>query len=96
MIDPSRARRIFAGAAASVFAVAAAAGMATGVTAGGTVAGSAAAGPGVRAYSVTAHRCFAAKPSRETSASSAHGRQVSYALTAARRPDRTGPRCFHA
>jgi hypothetical protein len=96
MIDPSRARRIFAGAAASVFTVAAAAGMAAGVTAGGTVAGSAAAAPGVRAYSVTAYRCFAAAPIRVASASSAPGRQVSYVLTAARRPDRARPRCFHA
>jgi ABC-type enterochelin transport system substrate-binding protein len=96
MIDPSRARRIIAGAAASVFAVAAAAGMAAGVTAGAMVAGSAAAGPGVRAGSVTAHRCFAATPVRATLASSAHGRQVSYVLTAARQPDRARPRCFHA
>jgi nicotinamide mononucleotide (NMN) deamidase PncC len=83
MIDPSRARRIFAGAAASVFAVAATAGMAAGVTAvaaaGVTVARPAVAGPGFRADSKVGQRCFAAGPVR-ADASSSHAR----------------PRCFHA
>jgi hypothetical protein len=100
MIDPSRARRIFAGAAASVFAVAAAAGMAAGVTAvtaaGVTAARPAAAGPGIRADSKVGQRCFALRPIRLASAPSGHGRRVSYVLTAARQPAHVQPRCFHA
>jgi hypothetical protein len=103
MIDPSRARRIVAGAAASVFAVAAAAGMAAGMTAGVTavtaagvtVAGSTAASPGIRADSKIRPRCFAVGPIRVTSTSPAPGRHVSYVLTADRQPGQVRPSCFH-
>jgi hypothetical protein len=99
MIDPSRARRIVAGAAASVFAVAAAAGMAAGVSAvtaaGVTAARPATAGPGIRADSKARQRCFAAGPIRVAAAPSGHGRHVSYVLTAARQPAHVQPRCFH-
>jgi len=103
MIDPSRARRIFAGAAASVFAVAAAAGMAAGVTAGVTAVTAAgvtavrstASGTGVQADGKIARRCFAAGPIEATSASSASGRHVSYVLTADRQPAQARPKCFH-
>jgi hypothetical protein len=100
MIDPSRAGRIIAGAAASVFAVAATAGMAAGVTAvtaaGATAAGSTAAGPGIRADSKITPRCFAAVPIRLTPAPSATGRHVGYVLTAERQPAHVRPGCFHA
>lgn len=108
MIDPSRARRILAGAAASVFAVAAAAGTAAGVTAGVTaVAGAGAApagvtvirtavaGPGIRADSKFNPRCFAAGPARVSSAAPASGRHVRYVLTAARPAGQAQRKCFH-
>jgi hypothetical protein len=100
MIDPSRARRIFAGAAASVFAVAAVAGMAAGVTAGvtavsaagGTVARPAATGLDIRSdASIT--RCFVAGPVKAAASWSASSHHTSYALTAARQPQ-ARPRCF--